>query len=164
MYYSYELTGLLHGCHIMAGEPLIILYYYRYCVCNCICRTIYPCPPSSSFSSSSKTTAVLEEETRTRKRWWSKWRWNWVRCHLPAGWNHAGECCTCISLQKLKGYSNPAGGHLTFISQWNLTKCRYNYTSNKNLNVGMAVTNKVRKQVWKYLSLHHAPSHITIPT
>ena len=24
------------------------------------------------------------------------------------------------SLQKLKGYSNSAGGHLTFISQWNL--------------------------------------------
>ena len=27
---------------------------------------------------------------------------------------------------KTKDYSNPAGGHLTFISQWNLTNCRYN--------------------------------------
>ena len=30
------------------------------------------------------------------------------------------------TLQKVKGYSNPAGGHLTFISQWNLTNCWYN--------------------------------------
>ena len=29
---------------------------------------------------------------------------------------------TTACMQKLKGYSNPAGGHLTFISQWNLTK------------------------------------------
>ena len=29
------------------------------------------------------------------------------------------------TLQKLKGYSNPAGGHPTFISQWNSTNCRY---------------------------------------
>ena len=28
---------------------------------------------------------------------------------------------------KLKGYSTLASGHLTLISQWNLTNCRYNY-------------------------------------
>ena len=39
---------------------------------------------------------------------------------------HAPIKKACI-LHKLKGYSNPAGGHLTFISQWNLTNCRYNY-------------------------------------
>ena len=37
--------------------------------------------------------------------------------------------------KKMKGYSNPAGGHPTFISQWSLTKCRY--------SVWMAVANKV---------------------
>ena len=50
--------------------------------------------------------------------------------------------CICVNilyilydyttLQKVKGYSNPAGGHLTFISQWILTKCRYNYTVKMN--------------------------------
>ena len=55
------------------------------------------------------------------------------------------------TLQQVKGNSNPTGGHLTFISQWSLTKCRYNYTSNKNVHVGMAVANKARKQVWKLI-------------
>ena len=54
-----------------------------------------------------------------------------------------------VSLQKVKGYFNQPGGHLTFISQWNLTNCLYNYTSNRNVYVGMTVANKVRKQVWK---------------
>ena len=31
-----------------------------------------------------------------------------------------------FTLEKLKGYSNPADGHPTFISQSNLTSC-YNY-------------------------------------
>ena len=35
--------------------------------------------------------------------------------------------------------------------------------NNLKLSKGIAVANKVRKQVWTHL-LHHAPSYITIPT
>ena len=40
------------------------------------------------------------------------------------------KCCPAISQQKMKGYSNPAGGHLTFISQQNLTNYMYNRNAN----------------------------------
>ena len=41
--------------------------------------------------------------------------WQFVVSLLVAGYNFF-----YISLQKLEGYSNPAGGHLIFISHWNL--------------------------------------------
>ena len=62
--------------------------------------------------------------------------WLWSRWMKKAGhyalqinclWN-VNHCFIIMlehALQKLKGYSNPAGGHLAFISQWNLTNCRY---------------------------------------
>ena len=53
--------------------------------------------------------------------------------------------------EKVKGYSNQAGarGHAShFHFSTEFDQIRYNYTSNKNVHVGMAVANKVRNQVW----------------
>ena len=47
-----------------------------------------------------------------------------LECHMLDRYVRAYHVCT---LQKLKGYSNPAVGYLTFISPRNLTNCRYNY-------------------------------------